>query len=440
MKQILNPTRRGLLLGAASLVAGVVGMSGRGLAGGEPRDQGIGGTGAPVYVTSGDEDRGIGGTGIYGTIRAFGSIWVNGQRVGYAPDVKVTVDGAPANVSALAVGQVVQVVAHRKPGGQLMTDAISIVHEVVGRIDSASSERLTVLGQEVDLTVLARSVPEARNWQRGQRVAVSGLRRLDNVIVASLVQPVAGRVDLVRGPVSQDKAGWRIGALPVSGLAAFVQGLAQGTRVAVAGRLRGAALVASDARVSSPVPAGVSRVSIETYVQRTGGVVELANGLVLAQAAFAAFGRLPTADEVRAIIGVRLGIDGNIRVESLSPETHGAATGFSGSQFGNWPGSGGTTTGTVPGMGPGGTMPTQPAGMQPFQTPDKWSAPSPGTGAGPRPPSGNPGGRVPGGPLNGAARPDIGNPLTGGRPPGAPFRGSPSGPRSGPGPRGRDVR
>src|SRR5260370_21789799 len=54
-------------------------------------DQGIGGTG----ITRG-HDQGIGGTGIVGVIQRFGSIFVNGERISYAPNVLVPSDGEPA--------------------------------------------------------------------------------------------------------------------------------------------------------------------------------------------------------------------------------------------------------------------------------------------------------------------------------------------------------
>ena len=50
---------------------------GRGHRSGAAHDQGIGGTG----ISRGD-DHGIGGTGIVGVIQRFGSIFVNGERIG----------------------------------------------------------------------------------------------------------------------------------------------------------------------------------------------------------------------------------------------------------------------------------------------------------------------------------------------------------------------
>ena len=68
-------------------------------AGKRGNDQGIGGTG----ISRGD-DHGIGGTGIVGVIQRFGSIFVNGERIGYAPDVPVRIDGEAASAKALRSG------------------------------------------------------------------------------------------------------------------------------------------------------------------------------------------------------------------------------------------------------------------------------------------------------------------------------------------------
>src|SRR6266436_7070087 len=70
-------------------------------------DQGIGGTG----IIRRNEDRGIGGTGIVGVIQRFGSIFVNGQRVSYAPNVPVRIDGEPASTKVLKIGHLVRVLA-----------------------------------------------------------------------------------------------------------------------------------------------------------------------------------------------------------------------------------------------------------------------------------------------------------------------------------------
>ena len=151
-------------------------------------DQGIGGTG----LSRGD-DHGIGGTGIVGVIQRFGSIFVNGERIGYAPDVPVRINGEAASVKALRIGHVARVVAQRQANGMLTTNRIDAVSEVVGPIESVKGGEMTVLGQKVAWT-------GRENWRVGTQVAVSGLRRTDGVIVASLVEQRRNAIARVTGP------------------------------------------------------------------------------------------------------------------------------------------------------------------------------------------------------------------------------------------------
>src|SRR5579862_8003614 len=94
-------------------------------------DQGIGGTG----IGRGD-DQGIGGTGIVGVIQRFGSIFVNGERIAYASDVPVRIDGMAASAKALRIGQVARVVALRQPNGTLVTHAINFTIDVAAATES----------------------------------------------------------------------------------------------------------------------------------------------------------------------------------------------------------------------------------------------------------------------------------------------------------------
>ena len=114
-------------------------------------DHGIGGTG----ITRGD-DHGIGGTGIVGVIQRFGSIYVNGERVTYASDVPVRIDGEAASPKALRIGQLARVVAMRQADGTLVTRNIAIASEVSGA-DRAGQ------GQRAD-----GPRPEDRGWQGQQ--------------------------------------------------------------------------------------------------------------------------------------------------------------------------------------------------------------------------------------------------------------------------------
>src|SRR5216684_2890713 len=56
-------------------------------------------------------DQGIGGTGIVGVIQRFGSIFVNGERISYAPNVVVRIDGEPASAMALKIGHLARKLA-----------------------------------------------------------------------------------------------------------------------------------------------------------------------------------------------------------------------------------------------------------------------------------------------------------------------------------------
>src|SRR4051794_39389497 len=165
-------------------------------------DQGIGGTG----ITRG-QDQGLGGTGIVGIIQRFGSIFVNGERVSYAPDVPVRIDGEPASVAALRVGHLVRVLALPQADGGLITRGISVFSEVKGPIEEVRDGEMTVLGQRI--------IAAGRDsWRRpGTNVAVFGLRRTDGVIIASLVEQRRDDAARVSGPLIRDRDGLRIGGL-----------------------------------------------------------------------------------------------------------------------------------------------------------------------------------------------------------------------------------
>ncbi|MDP4025653.1 DUF5666 domain-containing protein [Methylobacterium sp. NEAU 140] len=304
-----RPTRRlvlRLLAGAAALPAGARAQQ-------PPLDQGIGGTGAraapePAERPPGEGDRGIGGTGVIGTIRRFGSIVVNGLRIAYPADVAVRIDGAPATAADLRIGQVVQVVARPGDGG-LATRRIDVTSEVVGPVDAAAPGRLTVLGQRV----MTGDLPG--DWKPGIRVAVSGLRRPDGVIVASLIETRPAGPDRVAGPVSRDADGTlRIGALRLEGAA----GLVPGKRALVTGEPAGNALRVTNAALAGlPFPPGLRQVSIEAYIGRAGRDLDLGSGLRIAGRPSPA---VPRTGSVRAVVTARVAPGGDLTVERLRAE------------------------------------------------------------------------------------------------------------------------
>ena len=266
-----------------------------------PEDRGIGGTRArPPEDEAPGGDRGIGGTGVIGTIRRFGSIVVNDLRIAYPADVAVRIDGASARVADLRIGHVVRVVAHG-PEGRLTTRAIEVQSEVVGRVEAVAPGRMTVMGQRI-----ATAGARAGGVRPGDRVAVSGLRRPDGVVVASLIERRPDANPRVAGPVRRGPDGLpAIGGLRLAGLD---PGLV-GARAVVEGRSDGdglAVLAAHDA--SRPFAGEVARASIEAYVAAGPHGMRLGSGLAVAGAA----GGIPRSGTARAVLTMGVAPDGRL--------------------------------------------------------------------------------------------------------------------------------
>jgi hypothetical protein len=300
-------------------------------------DQGIGGTG----IRRGD-DHGIGGTGIVGVIQRFGSIYVNGERVTYASDVPVRIDGEAASPKALRIGQLARVVATRQADGTLVTRNITIASEVAGPIETVRGNELTVLGQKI-----VTSEKESK-LRAGTQVAVYGLRRTDGVIVASLVE------------------------LRLSG----VDPLLVGQRAQIEGRSSQGTMQAARTRIDDFSDlVGASRLSIEAYVQRVGSNLQLGSGFVARDGS--RFG--PAAGEARMVVNGVFDRSRGFQVESAQAIGQGPGA----------PPSGGGN----PNRSPGGSIlhpnrgATTPSGGQ---TGAPGGGPAPGSGPGPGP-SANPG-------------------------------------------------
>ena len=314
-------SRRGLIKRALTGFAALIGAD-AGALGASPDDRGIGGTGATPAEWPG-EDRGIGGTGVVGTIRRFGSIVVNDLRIGYPPAVAVTIDGNAATAADLRLGQVVAVLAARR-GGRLSTRHIAVMHEVVGPIEMIGPHRLSILGQIVDVAAAAGAWP----WDNGEIVAVSGLRRPDGVIVASLVEPGDPAALRVTGLVQADGTGTaRIGGLALAG---SVEPLLD-RRVSlggsfVGGRFEIGSVAAPAAILMSRHP---GRLSIEAYVVRHRNRLSLASGLDITGTEQAL--ALPEGQTVRAVVTASVGTDGHLRATSVRAASapHGRADGRS---------------------------------------------------------------------------------------------------------------
>ncbi|WP_441235893.1 DUF5666 domain-containing protein [Bradyrhizobium sp. 930_D9_N1_4] len=364
-------------------------------------DQGIGGTG----IRRGD-DHGIGGTGIVGVIQRFGSIYVNGERITYASDVPVRIDGEAASPKAMRIGQLARVVATRQADGTLVTRNIAIASEVAGPIEAVKGNELTVLGQKI-----VASDKESK-LRAGTQVAVYGLRRTDGVIVASLVEPRREATARVTGLVERGPDGLRIGGLKLSG----VDPLLVGQRVQVEGSAALGAMQAARTRIDDFSDlVGASRLSIEAYVQRSGANLQLGSGFVAHDSS--RFG--PAAGEARMVVNGVFDRSRGFQVESAQAigQRPGTPPAGGGNNPNRSPGGsilhpnrGATTPGSGQSGAPGGPAP----GSSPSANPG--SAPS-GSG-GPSGPGGlgSPGGPMgPGGGVGGGAFGGPGGGMGGGR-------------------------
>jgi hypothetical protein len=251
-----NSARRAFLLlaSAAALVAHPLRAAAQ-----RGGDNGIGGTGyAPP---TGERDNGMGGTGVVGTIRRFGSIYVNEARIAYPRNARVTIDGRAARANDLRIGHVVTLIA-AGPRDALATQAIAVTHEVVGPVEAVADGRAKVLGQDVIL-------PKGARVRKGQTIAVSGLRMPDQTIAASLIEKTSRGRALVVGRIERDDdGGMRIGALPIDGPGAE----AVGQRVRLAGAMRDGRFAAGATEPLAIAPAGAQRLLLETYASANGAV------------------------------------------------------------------------------------------------------------------------------------------------------------------------
>jgi hypothetical protein len=342
-------------------------------------DRGIGGTG---FAPSGSaDDRGIGGTGFVGTIQRFGSIIVNDVRISYPPRARVTVDGRAAAVRDLRLGQVVSVAAEHSRGG-LSTSAIAVSHEVVGWVRSVSDGFANILNQRIDLSLLD-GVPV----RPGLRVAVSGLRRLDGVIVASLIEPARSGPDRICGLVEADEEGlWIDGLKLVNGDRSWI-----GRRVVLSGRPTSAGFAIASG-VIDRLPDRVSRLSVQAYLRREDAQLRLGNGLTIPHAGTA--GAWPFGSGEKAIVELAVDSAGQFNLTAIRLEGNGSAgaggpsgQGASGPGMGGPGGFGGGPGGGGFGGGPGGIGGAGPGGGGP-------GGGGPGGGG---PGGGGPGGAGPGG-------------------------------------------
>ena len=286
-----------LPVGAVCALPSDRGIGGTGAAATAPQiaDRGIGGTGSPTRAEPGAA---TGRTGVLGTITGFGSICVNGLEIRYAPGQTVRIDGTTAPMSALRLGQVVQVEA--EGGGEVVTaDEVEVAHEVIGPVERVDSDgTIHIVGQRVRLGAWATGLRPAA-LRPGEWVAVSGLRRGDGSIVATRVDGRQPRPDVyVAGPAELTAGNrFRIGGIEIAvGTGNMPE---PGARVLVRGRLTGGVVQADEVQSLPLVPfAGrVGRLSIQAYVEPRDGSISLGSG-----------GSLPLAPDLSGPLASGLGI------------------------------------------------------------------------------------------------------------------------------------
>jgi len=431
-------SRRRLL----SLLAGVAGAAtvSAGAEEQKPSDRGIGGTG----ITS-EPDAGAGGRiGFIGTIRRFGSIYVNESRISYPSDVAVWINGEKRSASALAIGQVARTVARRDAKDRLVTDRIDVLSEVIGPVSSIDKHAVIVLGQRV---LLGDTIAPS-DWVIGTRIAVFGMRTASGDIVATLVTLAGKWPDQIVG--TPEMRGWmlRIGDEPLYGIGEQYRG----RRVVVRGVPTGRGFKVSAVALDSPFAGrGVDRMSIETYVSRTGSNFRSGDGIEFRSAEL---GRNVPADEnLRAVLNIEVSPSGGLQLDRLRLEGANGAFDGRGFSFDGRPGStappisggpvggdahlGGNGRGPI-GPGPGPVGPSAPQGPGGGIGGSSSMAPNsgPGVGLGPAAGPGRSGvgpGAV-GGAVGGMAA-SHGGPSGAGDSGGPPSRGS--GPGGDDGPRGK---
>lgn len=248
---------------------------------------GVGGTG----ITP--EPGGIGGTGIkqgstpiigYGPIQAFGSVFVNNREYAINAHTLVSIDGAPANVAALRIGDIAHVQGLVTGPCKGFAQVISVTNAIAGPVSAvlANGRDIMVLGQRV--TIAGAAVPPVRV---GQFVEIAAKMRGDGtwsahrITLLAQAQPVrllASVVALGAGYV--DVAGTRFAAA-----APLTNGLKIGEHVLVTGQISPTGLQAVSI-TAAPVDLGApgTRVEIESYFKPDGESRLVAPDGVTAQA------------------------------------------------------------------------------------------------------------------------------------------------------------
>ncbi|MDE8349353.1 MAG: DUF5666 domain-containing protein [Acidocella sp.] len=269
---------------------------------------GIGGTGVS------QETGGIGGTGVtrhgmavlgYGPIQAFGSVFLNGREYMFDSHTLVIVDGHPATVASLQVGDIARVEGVITGAKRGYAESIDIVHPVIGPVSAVGDggHQAMVMGQIMD----APKVPIFAGLKLGDMVAVSAQLRANGSWAAGNVQPAPGAVAQILGPVTIHDGRLMVAGIPVILGPAVVLPTA-GSQVVVIGMAEKDGLVAQSI-VPGPSLAGPAgtRVEVSDYFQGSDGTVRSPDGLEVQN--------LPDGDKLSGLQPAE--IDGNLEATNV---------------------------------------------------------------------------------------------------------------------------
>jgi hypothetical protein len=211
-----------------------------------------------------------GAIGIIDTLTEFASLCVNGLEIHYDDGTPVTINGRPASVKQLALGQVVAVEAQSTPG-RLAAQSIAILRVLEGPVTGidAPAQTVFVMGQAVRVTDQTRALVRGQDLEAikpGATVQVSGYRNARGEIVASRLDVAPPGEHSAIGRMRRlDARSGEIRGLPVSLASARAQGDGD---VLVRGRWDGGSLragtVAEDP--SMRLLEGVERAVVESLV------------------------------------------------------------------------------------------------------------------------------------------------------------------------------
>lgn len=144
----------------------------------------LGACAGPIRIGEGKKPPkgGIGGTGIVGTLTDFGSLIVNGLRVGTDRATSITDTFGTVPEAALQIGQVLTIEAADGPDG-LIARRVHITHPVIGRVEIADRARRSGVVASVPVALEDAGLGQL---EPGTRVAVSGVWEGDRVVASRI--------------------------------------------------------------------------------------------------------------------------------------------------------------------------------------------------------------------------------------------------------------